>query len=318
MSGFFAMLILLVMVAFVFISYKSMREKEMKIENGERFKKLPSAIYRRWYALTVLVSGFFGSAMFMLLSLTDPEKPSLVTMAMVGFYMLAMAVSAVLFIIRPVIYNGRKDYLALIFLTIIIGIGTFPFYYIYNLVCIFSGFRTEKAETSPDINKETEDVSEKEADKSEKVFEDYFSEIQEDIVSICLEYVEGRAEKIYIICSFESNVISHYYFYKVNGVVVRKHRLNDVISENEKPYDVSVNVQSQVADIIDDDIKALIKLCRENNRDMPTEIKLVYDIKANKLNADYSYEPVYSNSRTKTADTISDEWFEEMKAKEGK
>lgn len=50
-----------------------------------------------------------------------------------------------------------------------------------------------------------------------KVFEDYFSEIQEDIVSICLEYVEGRAEKIYIICSFESNVISHYYFYKVNG-----------------------------------------------------------------------------------------------------
>ena len=62
-----------------------------------------------------------------------------------------------------------------------------------------------------------------------KVFEDYFSEIQADIVSICLEYVEGRAEKIYIICSLESNVISQYYFYKVIGMVVRKHKLNDSI-----------------------------------------------------------------------------------------
>ena len=151
-----------------------------------------------------------------------------------------------------------------------------------------------------------------------KVFEDYFSEIQEDIVSICLEYVEGRAEKIYIICSFESNVISHYYFYKVNGMVVRKHKLNDAISSGEKPYDVSIDVQKQVADIITDDIKALIKLCRENNRDMPTEIKLVYDIKVNKLNADYSYDLMYSKSRTKTADTIANKWFEEMKAKEEK
>ncbi len=32
-----------------------------------------------------------------------------------------------------------------------------------------------------------------------KVFEDYFSELQADMVSICLEYVENRAEKyIYI------------------------------------------------------------------------------------------------------------------------
>ncbi len=29
-----------------------------------------------------------------------------------------------------------------------------------------------------------------------KVFEDYFSELQTDMVEICLEYVEDRAEKI--------------------------------------------------------------------------------------------------------------------------
>ena len=39
----------------------------------------------------------------------------------------------------------------------------------------------------------------------DKVFEDYFSELQADMVSICMEYVEKRAERIYIYCSFEDN-----------------------------------------------------------------------------------------------------------------
>ena len=46
-----------------------------------------------------------------------------------------------------------------------------------------------------------------------KMFEDYFSEIQADIVSICLEYVGKRAEKIYIYCSFEDGMISSGFFY---------------------------------------------------------------------------------------------------------
>ena len=31
-----------------------------------------------------------------------------------------------------------------------------------------------------------------------KIFEDYFSEYQADMVSICLEYVDWRADAIYI------------------------------------------------------------------------------------------------------------------------
>ncbi len=34
-----------------------------------------------------------------------------------------------------------------------------------------------------------------------KVFEDMFSELQADMVSICMEYVEEKAEKIFIYCS---------------------------------------------------------------------------------------------------------------------
>ncbi len=50
-----------------------------------------------------------------------------------------------------------------------------------------------------------------------KIFENHFSEIQTDMVDICLEYVEDRAEKIYIYCSFEGGVQSCNFFYKVNG-----------------------------------------------------------------------------------------------------
>lgn len=38
------------------------------------------------------------------------------------------------------------------------------------------------------------------------IFEDYFSELQADMVSICLEYVQGKADKIYIYAAFEPRV----------------------------------------------------------------------------------------------------------------
>ena len=60
-----------------------------------------------------------------------------------------------------------------------------------------------------------------------KMFEDYFSEIQADMVSICLEYVEKRAEKIYIYCSFEDGMISSGFFYKVNSKINEEQYRNE-------------------------------------------------------------------------------------------
>ncbi|MED3318194.1 hypothetical protein QCI44_11560 [Bacillus cereus group sp. RP37] len=36
-----------------------------------------------------------------------------------------------------------------------------------------------------------------------KEFEDRFSELQADMISICMEYVEDRADKVYIYASCE-------------------------------------------------------------------------------------------------------------------
>ena len=149
-----------------------------------------------------------------------------------------------------------------------------------------------------------------------KVFEDYFTEIQADMVSICLEYVEKRAEKIYIYCSFEDNVIAGDFFYKVNGKIVHNHKLNDARSMWDEEYDVSIARQSAAMEIIIEDIESLIKLCQEYQREMPTQIKLVYDVVKNSVNADYSYDLVYSHKSAMTSDDVFEEWYQSEKSKE--
>ncbi|EJV57412.1 MULTISPECIES: hypothetical protein [Bacillus cereus group] len=146
-----------------------------------------------------------------------------------------------------------------------------------------------------------------------KVFEDYFSELQADMVSICLEYVEERANKIYIYCSFEDNIIASDYFYNINGEIVERHKINDIISSNEEKYDTSIERQKGVIRILNNDMKNMIRLCKEYKREMPTEMKLVYDVLKTSLKAEYKYDLVYSNDPIKEADDIAMEWFEELK-----
>ena len=81
------------------------------------------------------------------------------------------------------------------------------------------------------------------------------------------------------------------------------------------------NMMSQYLDkgainIINDDIKALKRLCQEHQKEMPTQIKLVYDVISNRINADYSYDIVFSDDQNKTAYDVLDEWYQLGKSNE--
>lgn len=143
-----------------------------------------------------------------------------------------------------------------------------------------------------------------------KVFEDFFTELQTDMISICMEYAEKRAEMIYIYCSCEEGMISSDFFYKINSNIVKKNKLNDAIVDGEKPYDVSVDRQKGAIDIITDNIISIKKLCQEYQRDMPTQIKLIYDVSQNKVQADYRYDIVFSNDKKKTSYDVLEEWYQ--------
>lgn len=106
------------------------------------------------------------------------------------------------------------------------------------------------------------------------------------------------------------------FFYRINGKVVKKNKLNDAIKSGEKTYDVSVARQKGAVKIINEDIKKLNRICQEYQRDMPTQIKLVYDIVENKLNADYSYDLIFSNDISRTAYDVLEEWYQSEKLKE--
>ena len=148
-------------------------------------------------------------------------------------------------------------------------------------------------------------------------FEEKFTEYQADMVSICLEYVDWRADTIYIYCSYESNMIYGDCFFKIHGEVLEAHQLNNIKTDKEDfKYDVSKERQEALQKIILEDIEKINALCRKYERAIPTEIKLVYDVKSNSLKADYCYENLWTDSEEKLGLHIFNEWFEEVKEKE--
>jgi hypothetical protein len=149
-----------------------------------------------------------------------------------------------------------------------------------------------------------------------KVFEDYLSELQTDMVAICLEYVENKAEDVYIYCSYEPDMYAFDVFYKINGQVVLKNNLNDAVNESERKtlvYDTTANRQEAVLDIGLKNLEEIHKKCEEYVREMPTEIKLHYNVKENSLKGKYRYDLVYSNDDELLPDDIFDLWFEEVR-----
>ena len=72
------------------------------------------------------------------------------------------------------------------------------------------------------------------------MFEDYFQKYKRIWCQFAWNMWEKEAEKIYIYCSFEDGMISSGFFYKVNSKIVKKNKLNDVIVDGQKKYDVSI------------------------------------------------------------------------------
>ncbi|KON67453.1 immunity protein YezG family protein [Peribacillus butanolivorans] len=146
-----------------------------------------------------------------------------------------------------------------------------------------------------------------------KEFEEIFSELQADMISICMEYVEDRADKVYVYASCEEGIISSSFFYLINNKYVKSHKLNDALENGDERYDVSTERGFMVLDIINDNVEKIKVLCEEYERDLPTELKLIYDTKSGKLQAEYKYDLIYTNDDVKTAHHIANEWFEEIK-----
>ena len=76
-------------------------------------------------------------------------------------------------------------------------------------------------------------------------------------------------------------------------------------------FDVSKDCQGKVLDILNEDIQKIESVCNKYKQPVPKLMKLMYEPKTKKFNAEYTYE-------NQTSDDVSvfdnyDAWFEEKK-----
>ncbi|WP_321389034.1 hypothetical protein [uncultured Enterococcus sp.] len=138
-----------------------------------------------------------------------------------------------------------------------------------------------------------------------------FMEIQTDMVDIALEYVNRDADCIYIYGSIENDAITANVFYTIAGKVYKKHEINKASSS----YDVSMERQKGLIDICVSDMMKVSELFESYDSDVPTEIRLVYNLNAEKekFHAQYNYDPVTSLDPDLTTNDVFNQWYNEVK-----
>lgn len=123
------------------------------------------------------------------------------------------------------------------------------------------------------------------------IFEDLLMEIQSNLVSLGLEYSNSQIDEIYLYGYMEEGSYFFNLFFKKNGEIIRLNQTNDFLSENEK-IDDSRDRQIRLLELGIDDLEKIEILFENNKKEVPTEIKIIYNKSSNSLKSKYSYSPI--------------------------
>ena len=134
-------------------------------------------------------------------------------------------------------------------------------------------------------------------------FEDEFMDLQTQLISLCLEVVEGKADKVYAYASIEEKSQSFNAFFEIDGEV-----------KSISDLDISEDLMDQCLLLGIDDLMKIRELCERHNRERPTEIRMHYNVKNGEFDADYEYEEVCSAKTGLTAHQVFYDWFDKVKA----
>ena len=145
-----------------------------------------------------------------------------------------------------------------------------------------------------------------------RVFEDQLMEIQSDMISLSLEYVENKAEIVYIYVVLEDGLVSFDVFYKIGGFISEKSDVNEYLSEKINDSD---DIQFSLLEYGIEDAEKIEVLFEENSKEVPTEIRLVYDVKNNSLKSNYIYDAMYEKNEDLSVSDVFEAWIQEEKSK---
>ncbi len=111
------------------------------------------------------------------------------------------------------------------------------------------------------------------------------------VVSLGLEYSNSQIDEIYLYGYMEEGSYFFNLFFKKNGEIIRLNQINDFLSENEK-IDDSRDRQIQLLELGIDDLEKIEILFENNKKEVPTEIKIIYNKSSNSIKSKYSYSPI--------------------------
>lgn len=134
-------------------------------------------------------------------------------------------------------------------------------------------------------------------------FEDEFMDLQSELISLCLELTERKINNIYAYASIEEKSKMFNAFFKVNGEIKTLNQLG-----------LSNSLINQFLKLGTEDLEKIKSVCKNSHKPVPTEIKMYYDVKTGKYNADYKYNEVCSARTGVSAGEIFINWISEMKS----
>ena len=137
-------------------------------------------------------------------------------------------------------------------------------------------------------------------------------DIQSDMISLSLEYIENKAETVFIYVVLEDGLVSFDVFYKIGGFISEKSDVNEYLSEKINDSD---DIQFSLLEYGIEDAEKIEVLFEENSKEVPTEIRLVYDVKNNSLKSNYIYDAMYEKNEDLSVSDVFEAWIQEEKSK---
>lgn len=139
-----------------------------------------------------------------------------------------------------------------------------------------------------------------------RVFEDELMDLHADCISLCLEVVHDKADKIFAYCSIEKDSNMFNAFFEVNDEIKTLGQLG-----------ISRAMTMQFLQLGTQDLEKYEELGKQYDRPIPTEIKMVYDMRTKKLDTQYRYDEVCGASSDVCAEDVFMTWLKEIKEGNG-
>lgn len=135
-----------------------------------------------------------------------------------------------------------------------------------------------------------------------RTFEDEFMDIQAGLISLCLELTGEDVDKVYAYASIEQKSMMFNAFFEKGGRVLT---INQVGVDNATAMNF-LRIGTM-------DLQKLKNVCEENGKDVPTEIKMYYEVQTHRFNSDCKYDEICSAKTGVSSGEVFASWCNEVK-----